>query len=222
MNMFTLVAVLGVWLPFGAATVQGLFVAVVLMGIGTGSFVPLGGKSWFGYMSARCDGLLFWDVEWCGGTTLHGVDMYIYFVDMISVWSGLGRKMNTRKQMGRRKQKAIRTNMVSLSKNSFMRNRALRTQRHGDLAWIRLYDCQFCVRTLAPFRHVLSVCLSYTLLTRNSTLIGNPATGAILAKYGSTGLLVFLALVLLTGLVSAVGLRWCCLRGRGRGVVQES
>ena len=52
MNMFTLVAVLGVWLPFGAATVQGLFVAVVLMGIGTGSFVPLGGEFLSRYISA--------------------------------------------------------------------------------------------------------------------------------------------------------------------------
>ena len=112
--------------------------------------------------------------------------------------------------------------------NSFLRNRALRTPRYGHLAWIRLYDCQFCVSTFFfPFAglHGQWCCPSVLvtfLLTGNSTLIGNPATGAILSRYGSTGLLVFLALVLLTGLISAVLLRWCCLRGEGRGVVEES
>jgi hypothetical protein len=43
MNMFTLLSVLAVWLPLGASSIEALFV-VVLMGIGTGSFVPLGGK----------------------------------------------------------------------------------------------------------------------------------------------------------------------------------
>jgi len=43
MNVFTLLTVLVVWLPFGALTVPALFVVVLLMGIGTGSFVPLGG-----------------------------------------------------------------------------------------------------------------------------------------------------------------------------------
>lgn len=44
MNMLTLLAVLAIWLPFGASTVQALYAVVVLMGIGTGSFVPLGGN----------------------------------------------------------------------------------------------------------------------------------------------------------------------------------
>ncbi|KAK3298989.1 major facilitator superfamily domain-containing protein [Chaetomium fimeti] len=42
MNMFTLLSVLAVWLPLGASSIEALFVVVVLMGIGTGSFVPLG------------------------------------------------------------------------------------------------------------------------------------------------------------------------------------
>ena len=41
MNMFTLPSVLAVWLPLGASSIEALFVVVVLMGIGTGSFVPL-------------------------------------------------------------------------------------------------------------------------------------------------------------------------------------
>lgn len=44
MNMFTLLSVLAVWLPLGASSTEALFVVMVLMGIGTGSFVPLGGK----------------------------------------------------------------------------------------------------------------------------------------------------------------------------------
>lgn len=43
MNCFTLLAVLVVWLPFGASSVPVLYVVVILLGIGTGSFVPLGG-----------------------------------------------------------------------------------------------------------------------------------------------------------------------------------
>jgi hypothetical protein len=42
MNGFTLLAVVVVWLPFGALKAEALFVVVVLMGVGTGSFVPLG------------------------------------------------------------------------------------------------------------------------------------------------------------------------------------
>lgn len=45
MNVFTMLVVLVVWLPFGAMAVPALFVVTVLMGVGTGSFVPLGGKS---------------------------------------------------------------------------------------------------------------------------------------------------------------------------------
>ena len=68
MNMFTLVAVLGVWLPFGAATVQGLFVAVVLMGVGTGSFTPLGGEFFFWYSLHKClSGVVWWHyIVWRG------------------------------------------------------------------------------------------------------------------------------------------------------------
>ncbi|KAK4218773.1 putative transporter [Rhypophila decipiens] len=109
MNMFTLLVVLGVWLPFGASTVQGLFVAIVLMGIGTGSFVPLGVSC----VSAMCE------------------------PRDTGTWLG-------------------------------------------------------SVYTIVSF----------------ATLIGNPATGAILAAYGSTGLLVFLAIALLVGLMSITALRW--------------
>jgi hypothetical protein len=42
MNGFTVLAVVVVWLPFGALTAEASFVEVVLMGVGTGSFVPLG------------------------------------------------------------------------------------------------------------------------------------------------------------------------------------
>ncbi|KAG7292200.1 hypothetical protein NEMBOFW57_002235 [Staphylotrichum longicolle] len=42
MNIFTLFVVLAIWLPLGGLSVAALFVVVVLMGIGTGSFVPLG------------------------------------------------------------------------------------------------------------------------------------------------------------------------------------
>jgi hypothetical protein len=44
MNVFTLLIVLTIWLPCGASSVAALFVVIVLMGFGTGSFVPLGGK----------------------------------------------------------------------------------------------------------------------------------------------------------------------------------
>ena len=47
MNIFTLLVVLAIWLPLGGLSVTALFVVVVLMGIGTGSFVPLGGKGAF-------------------------------------------------------------------------------------------------------------------------------------------------------------------------------
>jgi len=45
MNVFTLLTVLAIWLPLGASSIAALFVVVVLMGIGTGSFVPLGGRA---------------------------------------------------------------------------------------------------------------------------------------------------------------------------------
>ena len=45
MNILAFITVLVIWLPFGALTVPALYVVVVFMGIGTGSFVPLGGSS---------------------------------------------------------------------------------------------------------------------------------------------------------------------------------
>ena len=41
----TLFVVLAIWLPFGTSSVTVLFVIAVLLGIGTGSSVPLGGKN---------------------------------------------------------------------------------------------------------------------------------------------------------------------------------
>ena len=40
----TLFTVLAIWLPFGTSSVTALFAVVVLLGIGTGSSVPLGGN----------------------------------------------------------------------------------------------------------------------------------------------------------------------------------
>ncbi|KAK0633456.1 major facilitator superfamily domain-containing protein [Immersiella caudata] len=111
MNGLTLLAVVVVWLPFGALTAEALFVVVVLMGVGTGSFVPLG----------------------------------------VTVVSGLCRPGTTGTFLG-------------------------------------------------------SV---YTVISV-ATLIGNPSTGAILQRFGSHGLVVFIAIVLVTGLASAVALRWEC------------
>ncbi|KAK3330415.1 major facilitator superfamily domain-containing protein [Apodospora peruviana] len=110
MNMFTLLVVLLIWLPFGS-TVQGLFTAIVLLGIGTGSFVPLG----------------------------------------VSCVSALCGPVHTGTWLG-------------------------------------------SVYTVVSF----------------ATLIGNLATGAILAAYKSDGLIAFLAVVLLSGLISATALRWLC------------
>ncbi|KAL2269783.1 hypothetical protein VTJ83DRAFT_1967 [Remersonia thermophila] len=42
MNLLTLLVVLALWLPLGTSSMAALFVVVVLMGVGTGSFVPLG------------------------------------------------------------------------------------------------------------------------------------------------------------------------------------
>ncbi len=44
MKLFTLVVVLPIWLPLGATTPAALFAVVVLMGVGTGSLVPLAGN----------------------------------------------------------------------------------------------------------------------------------------------------------------------------------
>jgi dipeptide/tripeptide permease len=45
MNALTLLVVLCLWLPFGNMSSSALFVVVTLMGVGTGSFVPLGGET---------------------------------------------------------------------------------------------------------------------------------------------------------------------------------
>ncbi|KAK0656145.1 major facilitator superfamily domain-containing protein, partial [Cercophora newfieldiana] len=111
MNVFTLLAVLVVWLPFGALTLPALFAVVVTMGIGTGSFVPLG----------------------------------------VACVSELSQPGTTGTFLG-------------------------------------------------------SV---YTVVSI-ATLIGNPSTGAILNRYGSHGLVAFIAIVLFSGLASAVALRWEC------------
>ncbi|KAK4230767.1 putative transporter [Podospora fimiseda] len=42
MNLFTLGVVLVIWLPLGSRSIYALFAVVVLMGVGTGSAVPLG------------------------------------------------------------------------------------------------------------------------------------------------------------------------------------
>ncbi|KAK3695032.1 major facilitator superfamily domain-containing protein [Podospora appendiculata] len=115
MNMFTLLVVLVVWLPFGDSSIAGLFVVTVLMGIGTGSFVPLG----VACVSALCE----------PGT--------------LGTWLGS----------------------------------------------------------------------TYTIVGF-ATLIGNPTTEAILARSPTYGLVVFLAAMLLSGLFSAVALRWLSLKRR--------
>ncbi|KAK0737591.1 major facilitator superfamily domain-containing protein [Apiosordaria backusii] len=111
MNVFTLMVVLTVWLPVGANSIGILYLVVVLMGIGTGSFVPLGVS--------------------CIGALCDPQDM--------GKWLG--------------------------------------------------------------FTYAIS---------GFATLIGNPATGDILDKYGSDGLVLFLAGVLASGLVSIAILRWLC------------
>ncbi|KAK1757689.1 putative transporter [Echria macrotheca] len=111
MNIFTIAAVLIIWLPFGASSIQALYVVVVLLGVGTGSFVPLG-------------------------------------VACVSTLSEAG---NTGTWLG-------------------------------------------SVYSVSGF----------------ATLIGNPSTGAILARYGSPGLVAFLTAVLVSAVASATVLRWLC------------
>lgn len=41
MNVFTFLVVIVLWLPFGDQSVVVLFAVIALMGVGTGSFVPL-------------------------------------------------------------------------------------------------------------------------------------------------------------------------------------
>ncbi|KAL2122445.1 hypothetical protein VTJ04DRAFT_2900 [Mycothermus thermophilus] len=42
MNLLTLIVVLGIWLQLGASSTVALYAVVVLMGVGSGSFVSLG------------------------------------------------------------------------------------------------------------------------------------------------------------------------------------
>ncbi|KAK1829870.1 putative transporter [Podospora conica] len=107
----TLLVVLAIWLPFGTSSVTALFAVVVLLGIGTGSSVPLG----VACVSALCE------------------------PESTGTWVG----------------------------------------------------SVYSVASIA-------------------TLIGNPSTGAILERFQGQGLVVFLAVVLSTGLASMTALRWLC------------
>ncbi|KAK4189723.1 putative transporter, partial [Podospora australis] len=67
MNIFTLLTVVAIWLPLGGTSITRLFAIVVLMGIGTGSTVPLGSVCvrelredhshglWLGTVYTRCE-----------------------------------------------------------------------------------------------------------------------------------------------------------------------
>ncbi|AEO65355.1 uncharacterized protein THITE_2112263 [Thermothielavioides terrestris NRRL 8126] len=109
MNIFTLLVVLAIWLPVGGSSVAALFVVMVLMGIGTGSFVPLG---------------------------------------------------------------------VS------------------------------CINALCTPEHTGTWLGSAYSIVSVATLLGNPVSSAILARYHCDGLLAFLAAVLFSGMISAAALRW--------------
>ncbi len=43
MTVLTLLTIFVVWIPFGSSNIAALYVVAFFMGIGTGSFVPLGG-----------------------------------------------------------------------------------------------------------------------------------------------------------------------------------
>ena len=61
MTTWSLVTTLAIWLPFGAKSAPALYVVVVLMGIGTGSFSPLPCKPWSQNTSPQDQPLLlFW------------------------------------------------------------------------------------------------------------------------------------------------------------------
>ncbi|GAB1311311.1 Major facilitator superfamily domain-containing protein [Madurella fahalii] len=111
MNIFTLLVVLVIWLPFGASSTPALFFTVVLMGIGTGSFVPLGAS---------------------------------------------------------------------------------------------------CVNTLCTPQAMGTWLGSAYSIASFATLIGNPSSAAILARYKSNGMVGFLAAILFSGLISVAALRWLC------------
>ncbi|KAK4240654.1 hypothetical protein C8A03DRAFT_41864 [Achaetomium macrosporum] len=115
MNVFTLLVVLTIWMPLGTSSIAALFLVAVLMGIGTGSFVPLG----------------------------------------VSCINALCNPLNTATWLG----------------------------------------------------------AAYSILAF-ATLIGNPASAAILAQYRSYGLVAFLAAVLFSAMISAAALRWLVLGRR--------
>ncbi|KAK0612992.1 major facilitator superfamily domain-containing protein [Bombardia bombarda] len=119
MNMLTFVVVLAVWLPVGASSIAALYAVVLLLGIGTGSFVPLGVS--------------------CIGTLCEP--------GIMGTWIGS----------------------------------------------------------------------AYTMVSF-ATLIGNPATAAILEKYQTRGLVAFLAAVLASGLVSVTTLWWTSRKEKYMGV----
>ncbi|KAK3996133.1 putative transporter [Cladorrhinum sp. PSN332] len=111
MNLFTLAVVLAIWLPIGSRSIHGLFTVVVLMGIGTGSAVPLGASSVYTLCNSQSTG------TWLGSA--------------------------------------------------------------------------FSIAGIA-------------------TLIGNPSVEAILERFGPDGLVAFLGVVVFTGLISVLALRWLC------------
>ena len=141
MNIFTILTVLVVWLPFGAMAAPALFVVTVLMGVGTGSFVPLGG-------------------------------MYLHTVPSHASPSGY--------------EMTLITNFSTVQCIS-----ALCTSRTIG-TWLGF------VYTFAGF----------------ATLLGNPATEAILAQHGPRALVAFLAGVLVFGLACMVSLRFVMQGGK--------
>ena len=67
------------------------------------------------------------------------------------------------------------------------------------------------VYSISSFAYVFVPSLGVLLLTRElhgRTLIGNPSSEVILARYQSNGLVAFLAAVLFSGMISAAALRW--------------
>lgn len=147
MNVFTLLVVLVVWLPFGAMAVSALFVVTVLMGVGTGSFVPLGGKSPVHTFSAMHSTFLIFH----GGS----LQTLIFFSSTVQCVSGLC----TSRTIG---------------------------------TWLGF------VYTFSSF----------------ATLLGNPATEAILSRQGPNALMAFLAGALVFGLACMVSLRFMMHGGK--------
>lgn len=152
----TLLVVLAIWLPFGTSSVRALFVVVVLLGIGTGSSVPLGGNI-PPFREKACRFAESW---------------------LVACVSALCEPESTGTWVG---------SVYSVA----------------SAAYVSLYS---------PHLGGLGVAAesSPSPLTSPRTLIGNPSTGAILERFEGRGLVVFLAIVLFTGLVSMTALRWLC------------